>query len=128
MKLAIIGSRSLTDFDKNAILRHISQDITHIISGGAQGIDSLAREIAAAQKLGFLEIEPDYAKYGRKAPLVRNREIVRQSDRVLAVWDFHSRGTAHAIVCCIEEGVPVRVIGPDGASRDGRALEKNLIK
>lgn len=126
--MAIIGSRGLQFFDKNTILCHISDQITHIVSGGAQGIDTIAREIAEIKKLVFCEIKPDYEKYGKNAPLVRNREIVRQSDIVLAVWDYRSRGTAHAIACCIEEQVPVRVIGLDGAAQEGAVFCENLLK
>jgi len=61
-----------------------------------------------------VEVSPDYRKYGKTAPLVRNAAIVSMADQVLAVWDFSSRGTAHVIAQCIERGVPVRVIGPDG--------------
>jgi hypothetical protein len=112
--LAIIGSRSLKNFDKKAIISQIPSQTTTIISGGARGIDHLAKSIAEELGLSFLEVLPDYDKYGKTAPLVRNAAIVSMADRVLAVWDFSSRGTAHVIAQCIERGVPVRVIGPDG--------------
>ena len=39
MKLLIAGSRSITDFD---LAPHIPDDVDEIISGGANGIDTLA--------------------------------------------------------------------------------------
>ena len=110
MKLAIIGSRAITSFDARIILKYIPKETTAILSGGAKGVDAFAEEIAANRGLPFVQILPDYLRYGRKAPIIRNREIVRQADYVLAVWDFKSRGTAHAIACCIKEGVPVRIL------------------
>jgi hypothetical protein len=114
IKLAIIGSRTLINFDKKVIISHIPPETTAIISGGAQGIDNLAKSIAEELGLPFLEVLPNYKKHGKTAPLTRNAAIVSMADRVLAVWDFTSRGTAHVIAQCIEQKVPVQVIGPDG--------------
>ena len=85
-----------------------------IISGGAGGVDAWAEQFARSGGFEFIKIEPDYQKHGKKAPIIRNRELVKQADYVLAIWDFKSRGTAHAIVCCIEEGIPVRILEGNG--------------
>ena len=113
MKVAIIGSRKIKKCDIQLILQHLPSATQAIISGGASGVDSWAEEFARLCGFGFVEVRPDYEKYGKKAPLIRNRELVRQADCVLAIWDYRSRGTAHAIVCCIEEGVPVRILESD---------------
>ena len=42
MKLLIVGSRSIQDFDLSA---YISENTELIISGGAQGVDTLAGKI-----------------------------------------------------------------------------------
>ena len=52
---------------------------------------------------------PDYARYGRAAPLRRNVQIVAYADLVLAFWDGKSRGTRFVIDQCRKQGVPVRV-------------------
>ena len=114
MKVAIIGSRGIKKCDTSEVLQHLPSGTRAIISGGAGGVDTWAEEFARTQGLKFVKVVPDYQKYGRKAPVVRNRKLVKQADLVLAVWDYKSRGTAHAIVCCIEEGVPVRVLGSSG--------------
>lgn len=44
------------------------------------------------------------------APIVRNDEIVRYSQYVLAIWDGESHGTAYTVTTCIKDGVPVKVI------------------
>lgn len=116
MKLAIIGARTLPDFDKSAIKECIPPETTAILSGGAVGIDTLAEEVAAELGLPFEAVLPNYQKYGKKAPIVRNKAIVEKADRVLAVWDYRSRGTAHVIATCIGAGVPIRVIGQRIAS------------
>jgi len=110
VKLAIIGSRKITLIDDKILLGYIPKGTTTIISGGANGVDAIAERFAARRGIAFVKILPDYQRYGRKAPIIRNKEMIRKADQVLAVWDFHSRGTAHAIACCIKEGVPVRII------------------
>ena len=118
MKVAIIGSRDIAGYDAHIILHHIPKNTKTIISGGAGGADTVAENFARGQGLGFIKILPDYQKYGKKAPIIRNLEIVRQADYLLAIWDYHSRGTAHTIACCIDQGVPVRILSAGGHPAD----------
>ncbi len=113
VRVAIIGSRNCGQMNIQAILNHLPPECSCIISGGATGVDSFAQQAAAERGLCFLCFAPEYAKYGRQAPLKRNQRIVEQADMVLAFWDFASRGTAYTIVQCIRKGVPVRIIGLD---------------
>ena len=114
MKVAIVGSREIVRYDAQTILRHLPKNAKTIISGGARGVDTLAENFALGQGFSFIKILPDYQKHGKKAPVLRNLEIVQQADYLLAIWDYQSRGTAHAIVHCIEQGVPVRILDADG--------------
>jgi predicted Rossmann fold nucleotide-binding protein DprA/Smf involved in DNA uptake len=107
MKVAVVGSRKLTVPDLG---QYLSEGTTEIISGGAAGIDSCARDYALSHDLKLTEFLPDYKKYGRSAPLVRNRLIVQTADRVLAIWDLRSRGTKHTIDYARRLGKPVEVI------------------
>ncbi len=93
MKVAIIGSRNL----KVNLDIHIPKDATLIISGGANGIDRLAEEYADKHRISKLIIKPEYDKYGKTAPLVRNKKIVDSADMVIAFWDGQSRGTYNVI-------------------------------
>ena len=106
MRIAVIGSRNLIVTD---LERYLPSGTTEIVSGGARGVDSCAREYAQRAGLVFVEILPDYDRYGREAPLVRNREIVNLSDGVVAFWDGHSRGTRMAVEYARSIGVPVRL-------------------
>lgn len=68
MKVAVIGSRTL----KIDILEaFIPPDTTEIVSGGAKGIDTCARQFAETNEYKFTEFKPDYEKYGRVAPIRR---------------------------------------------------------
>ena len=94
MKVAVIGSRSLTAPDLAA---YLPPETTEIISGGAKGIDACAREYALTHGLRLTEFLPEYNRYGRAAPLKRNEKIVAYADVILAFWDGSSHGTAHTL-------------------------------
>ena len=93
MKIAIIGSRSVT---VNNIGDYISPT-DEIVSGGAVGVDSSAAEYAKANGLKLTVFLPQYKRYGRAAPMVRNKEIVDYADKIIAFWDGASKGTLSVI-------------------------------
>ena len=106
MRVAIVGSRSLTVQNLEA---YLPEGVTEIVSGGARGIDTCARQYALRHHIKLTEFLPDYARYGRAAPLKRNITIIENADLVLAFWDGQSRGTKFVIEHCKAQGKPVRV-------------------
>lgn len=94
MKVAIVGSRNINNLD---IKKYMPQNIRIIISGGANGIDVLAENYAKNYNIPNLIIKPDYKKYGKMAPLIRNREIVDHADVIIAFWNMKSKGTEYVI-------------------------------
>ena len=107
MKLAVIGSRDLIIDD---LEYYLPEEVTEIVSGGAKGIDTCAREYANANGLKLTEFLPEYKKYGRGAPLLRNIEIIDYADEVLAFWNGTSRGTKYVIDQCKKKNKKVTVI------------------
>lgn len=106
MKIAIIGSRNLSA----DLAQYVPQGVTEIVSGGAAGIDTVARSYALANSIKLTEFLPEYTKYGRGAPLKRNETIIDYADEVLAIWDGKSRGTKHVIDRCKKQGKVCKVI------------------
>ena len=88
MRVAVIGSRGLTVI--NDLGKFLPEGTTEIVSGGARGIDTCAKEYALAHGLKLTEFLPEYEKYGRTAPLKRNDTIIEYADAVLAFWDGES--------------------------------------
>ena len=107
MKLLIVGSRSITAFDLSA---YVPPDADTIISGGAKGVDALAEQYADFHNLSKYILRPHYERYGRAAPLMRNREMVDIADAVLVIWDGHSRGAQYTIAYATEREKPLSVI------------------
>ena len=106
MKVAVIGSRGLT---VDNLEKYLPPETTEIISGGAKGIDTCAKEYAAANNIKLTEFLPEYEKYGKSAPLRRNITIIENADIVLAFWDGKSNGTRFVIEKCREFGKDIKV-------------------
>ncbi|MDO1451079.1 DUF2493 domain-containing protein [Rhodocytophaga aerolata] len=109
MKTAVIGSRSFTNY---TIVEDTldGYDLPLIISGGAIGADSLAERYAEEKGIPTLIFKPDYEKYGKSAPILRNKEIIDAAERVIAFWDGKSRGTAYTIKYALQKGLTVHCI------------------
>ena len=94
MKLLIVGSRSITDFD---LAPYVPLDVDTVISGGADGVDALAELYADTHRLSKYIIRPRYDLYGRAAPIKRNAQMVDIADAVLVIWDGCSKGAKSTI-------------------------------
>ena len=111
MKVAVVGSRGLS---VSNLGDYLPKETTEIISGGARGVDTSARDYANANGIKLTEFLPDYEKYpGKIAPLKRNILIIEAADLVLAFWDGKSRGTKFVIDKCHEMGKSLIVYTPE---------------
>ena len=104
MKVAVIGSRGL---QVDHLENYLPKGVTEIVSGGAKGIDTCAKNYALEHDLKLTEFLPEYSRYGRGAPLRRNITIIEYADLVLAFWDGESRGTKYVIDNCKKRNIPV---------------------
>ena len=107
MKLAIIGSRELTQINVDG---YVPEGVDEIVSGGAKGVDGLAREFANRKGIKLTEFLPEYNLYGRAAPMKRNQQIAEYADQVLAFWDGKSKGTEYTINLFEKLGKRARVV------------------
>ena len=107
MKLLVVGSRSITDFDLSP---YISNEVDTVISGGAEGIDRIAEEYADSHRLTKYILRPRYDIYGRAAPLRRNEQMVDMADAVLVIWDGHSKGTKYTLNYARKTNKPITEI------------------
>ena len=94
MKLLIVGSRSINEFDFS---KYVPEETTMIITGGANGVDTLAEKFAGKKRLSKLIMRPRHDLYGKSAPLKRNEKMVEICDLALIIWDGNSKGTKYTI-------------------------------
>ncbi len=106
MKIAIVGSRSIDVID---VSKYVSKS-DEIVSGGAKGVDLCAAEYARAQGIKLTEFLPEYERYGRGAPIVRNKRIVDYADKVVVFWDGRSKGALSVINYARKEGKACEVV------------------
>ena len=110
MKLAIVGSRSFTDYDLLKMEVDKLEGITEIISGGAMGADNLGARYAIQNDIVLREFLPDWDLFGKAAGFERNKKIVNACDMLIAFWDEASRGTANSIGLARDAGKKVIVV------------------
>ena len=107
MKLLIVGSRSIADFDLSP---YVPSNVDAIISGGAQGIDTLAEKYADSHRLSKYILRPRYDIYGKAAHIKRNEQMVDMADAVLIIWDGRSKGTLHTVKYAQKASKPLTLI------------------
>ena len=107
MKVLVVGSRSIKDLDLSP---YIPREADLIISGGAQGIDALAELYADTHKISKWILRPNYATYGKAAPLRRNEQMVALADLVIVIWDGKSKGTKYTIDYAKKQGKPLSLV------------------
>ena len=113
MRLIIAGSRSIKEI--NVVLLALIDsgfEPSSIVSGGAPGVDSIGEEIAAMLCLPidrYPITSEDWQRYGHGAGPIRNTELAKNADALLAVWDGKSNGTRDMIKKAKQYGLPVHV-------------------
>lgn len=122
MRVAIVGSRGIIDHE--TVFHIISEYLEHnvsrdgnvsLLSGGASGVDSIVMQYAASHGIDFYLFKPYHmldntVEFSPKYFFVRNRQIVNNADKVLAIWDGESKGTKHTIEYAEKKNVPVEVV------------------
>ncbi len=106
MKIAVIGSRNVTVDNIGEYLTNCDE----IVSGGAVGVDTCAADYAKENGIMLTVFLPEYERYGRAAPIVRNKAIVDYADQILAFWDGRSKGTQSVIRYAEKTGKPCKII------------------
>lgn len=101
MKVLICGSRSINDY---GIVKRAIDDsefhITEVVSGNANGVDKLGERWAKENGIPIKQLLPDWNKYGKKAGMLRNQQMIdyiKPNGAVIAIHDGISRGTANTI-------------------------------
>lgn len=95
MRVAVVGSRTFKNYPLLESTLN-EYEITHIVSGGAEGADKLSELYARQRNIPTTIYRPNW-KLGKGAAFLRNTTIVEDSDMVVAFWDGESNGTRDSI-------------------------------
>ena len=98
MKVIVAGCRYIDDYDVVAqAIKESGFKVTEVVSGRAKGVDKLGERWADHNKIPVKPFPADWDKHGKAAGLIRNEEMARYADALVAVWDGESRGTLNMI-------------------------------
>lgn len=81
-----------------------------IVSGGAPGTDYYGIQYAKKRQLRYTVFPAKWDKYSKKAGPIRNTEMSKYADALIAFWNGESKGTADMIRKARAKGLEVRVI------------------
>lgn len=99
MKTIIAGSRTVHSQRLiDQAMEESGFEVTEVVSGGARGADHLGEMWAVRHKIPIKRFPANWDRYGRGAGMIRNTEMVKYADALVAVWDGSSRGTNDVII------------------------------
>jgi hypothetical protein len=111
MKTIIAGSRG---FNNYAILENAMSQclwpITEVVSGCARGADTLGERWAHAKRIPVKLFPADWDRDGNRAGYIRNAQMARYAEALIAFWDGKSRGTRDMIETAKAKGWRVMVV------------------
>ena len=118
IRLLVCGGRDWTDKSYiDFLIRNlmITYNIAVVIEGGAKGVDALAKEVANKYKIPVREFPANWAKYGKAAGPIRNKQMIVEGkpDYVLAVHTHfeHSKGTKNMVGLAKKSSIPCWIVG-----------------
>lgn len=112
-RVIVAGGRDFNDYgllkDKLDYYLQNLPDI-EIVSGGAKGADALGERYAKESGYPLKVFPAAWDSLGKRAGLVRNEEMARYANYLVAFWDASSRGTKHMIDVAKRSGLKVKVV------------------
>lgn len=114
-RIGIIGSRSRNaKSDLKLIIEtfeKLYKESDIIVSGDAlSGGDRFAEELSKYRQITFLKCRAKWDKHGKGAGIIRNSEIVKNCDVLIACWDKKSSGTKDSIEKAKKINIPVILV------------------
>lgn len=112
-RVIIAGGRDFGDYPllsgtMDNLLRNITEEIV-VVCGQARGADTLGEQYAKERGYRVDYYPADWKRYGKRAGYLRNEQMARNADALVAFWDGESRGTKLMIELAKKYGLKVRV-------------------
>ena len=111
MRVIIAGSRTITSYDTVATIIEFSApfELDVILSGCAPGPDTFAIDYARYKSIMYEEYPADWENKGMHAGLIRNNEMAKKADALIAIWDGKSKSTYHMIKAALHNQLSIYV-------------------
>jgi ABC-type enterochelin transport system substrate-binding protein len=110
--IIIAGGRTFNDYDslKDTLDEILTVEDFEVVSGGARGVDALGERYAKEKGHSVKLFPADWDKHGKAAGPIRNEEMAKYADGLVAFWDGSSRGTASMIKKAEKHNLEIKVI------------------
>jgi len=119
VRILVTGSRDIDGVAESIVVAALEQAqddafrahrCSTIVHGGARGVDTIASFWALAGGLDAESYPADWERYGKRAGVMRNVQMVdRGADVCLAFPRRGSVGTWHCVRYAADAGIPVRI-------------------
>lgn len=106
----IAGSRGIKNqalLDK--IMTEHEGTVSKVVSGAAPGVDRMGETWAKSKGVEIDSRPADWDKHGKRAGMLRNLEMAKNAERLIAIWDGESKGTRQMINEARAKGLEVWV-------------------
>ena len=111
LRVIIAGGRDFDDYKLlEKTMTELDFNIKCIISGTADGADTLGELWAEEHQIPIKRFPPKWNVYRRRAGPVRNEQMAVYGDYLIAFWDGKSKGTKNMINTMKRKGKHGRVI------------------
>lgn len=112
-RVIVAGGRDFCDYLylKNTLdylLQNIQDEII-IVSGMAKGADHLGELYGIERGYKILYFSAEWDKFGKSAGYIRNEQMARNADALVAFWNGKSHGTRHMIQVAKRQQLMIRV-------------------
>ena len=115
-KVIIAGGRDFSDYallcekcDCLLSKKQQSHSIV-IVSGTARGADQLGERYASERGFPFQRFFPDWNTEGKAAGPIRNAQMAKVADALIAFWNGNSKGTDNMIKVARKHNLQVTVV------------------
>lgn len=113
IKVIVCGGRDFNNFillTERLDFYLQNQGKVELVSGGANGADTLAIDYGAMRHIPINVYYADWDAHGKRAGYLRNEEMSRNATHCIAFWNGRSRGTSHMINLTRAAGLKVVVV------------------
>lgn len=110
MKVIIAGSRDINDYSLvEEAIEDSQYTISEVVSGKAKGVDYLGEVYAKRKHIPVKDFPADWDTYGKAGGPIRNEQMAKYADALIAIWDGESKGTKNMIDAAKKAGIYVYV-------------------
>jgi len=128
MKTIIAGTRTITDYSLLLVaLSKIDWNITEVVCGMAEGVDSLGLYWAEQNDIKVSKFAAEWNVYGRSAGPIRNAQMAKYADACIVIWDGESKGSKNMIKESLSHGLKLKTFLESELKKHSGPIKNNPI-